>query len=256
MSTCRADGSCSHRSHGQPLSAGFFGQSSFATHALVHERNAVRLPRELSLPALAPLGCGVQTGAGAVLNVLKPPVGSSIVVFGMGAVGLAAVLAARLAGCSRICAVDLHAARLDLAAEFGATDLLRVDDSATARRVHALLPGGADYAVEATGVPEVMGEAVAATHRTGTTVLLGLAPPGARVSLDAATLLGGRTIRSSIEGDGVPELFIPQLVDLYRAGRLAFDRMCRFYPLDAINDAVRDCRSGVTVKPIICMPRA
>lgn len=254
FSPCRGDGSCTHHALGRPLSAGFFGQSSFATHALVDERNAVRVPADLPLATLAPLGCGVQTGAGGVLNVLKPPAGASIAVFGMGAVGLSAVMAAKLVGCARIVAVDLHASRLDLAAEFGATDLLRVDDTATSRRVHALVPGGADFAIEATGVPTVMAEAVASTHRTGTSLLLGLPPPGAFVSLDAGMLLSGRSIRSSIEGDSVPEVFIGQLVALHRAGRLPFDRMCRLYPLDAINDAARDCRSGSTVKPVICMP--
>ncbi len=254
LSPCRIDGSCTHHALGRPLSAGFFGQSSFATHALVHERNAVRVPSDLPLADLAPLGCGVQTGAGGVLNVLKPQAGTSLAVFGMGAVGLSAVMAAKLVGCTRIVAIDLHASRLDLATELGATDLLQADDTPTSRRIHTLVPGGVDFAIEATGVPAVMAEAVAATHRTGTSLLLGLAAPGARVSLDAGVLLSGRSIRSSIEGDSVPELFIPQLVALHRAGRLPFERMCRVYPLDAINDAVRDCRSGVTIKPIICMP--
>jgi aryl-alcohol dehydrogenase len=252
---CRPDGSCTHRALGHPLSAGFFGQSSFATHAVVHERNAVRVPADLDLASLAPLGCGVQTGAGGVLNVLRPSPGSSLAVFGMGAVGLAAVMAARLAGVSRIVAIDLHASRLDLAAEFGATELLLVSpgDPPTGRRVHALVPGGVDCSVEATGMPSVMAEAVAATHRTGTALLLGLAATGAKLSLDAAMLSSGRTIRSSIEGDSVPQVFIPQLIAFHRAGRLPFDRMCRRYPFEAINEAVRDCRSGVTIKPILCM---
>ncbi len=253
LSPCRSDGSCTHRALGQPVSGGFFGQSSFATHALVRERDAVRVPADLPLAGLAPLGCGVQTGAGAILNVLRPPAGASVVVFGMGAVGLSAVMAARLAGCGRIVAIDLHAGRLDLAAEFGATDLLRADGAAMAPRVHTLLPGGADFAVEATGLPAVMADAVAATHRSGTAVLLGLPAPGARVTLDAALLLGGRTIRSSIEGDSVPQAFIPRLVALHRAGLLPFERMCRTYALAAINEAVADCRSGATVKPVLTM---
>lgn len=252
----RPDGRCAHHAAGQPVSAGFFGQSSFASHALVRERDAVRVRGDVPLAALAPLGCSVQTGAGGVLNVLKPFAGSSIAVFGMGAVGLSAVMAARLAGCGRIIAIDLHSARLDMAAEFGATDLLKVDDTSSAARVHTLVAGGVDFAVEATGVPAVMAEAVAATHRTGTSLMLGLPPPTVKVPLDAGLLLGGRTIRASIEGDSVPGLFIPQLVELQRTGQLPFDRMCKVYPLDAINEAVRDCREGRTIKPIITMDPA
>lgn len=254
LSPCRADGSCSHHAMGRPLAAGFFGQSSFATHALVRERNAVVVPGGESddeLAALAPLGCGVQTGAGAVFNVLAPPVGATLAVFGLGAVGLSAVMAARLAGCSRIVAVDRHPGRLDLAAELGATDLVRAGDTSTAKQVQTLVAGGVDFAVEATGVPAVMADAVASTHRTGTTVLLGLAAAGASVSFDAGLLTSGRTLRASIEGDSVPDTFIPRLIALHRAGRLPFDRFCRHYPADAINDAVADCRRGETVKPIL-----
>lgn len=252
----RPDGRCAHHAAGQPVAAGFFGQSSFASHALVRERDAVRVRKDVSLSALAPLGCSVQTGAGGVLNVLKPAAGSSIAVFGLGAVGLSAVMAARLAGCARIIAIDLHPSRLDMATEFGATDLIQVADTSSAARVQTLVAGGVDFAVEATGIPAVMAEAVAATHRTGTSLMLGLPPPTVKVPLDAGLLLGGRTIRASIEGDSVPGLFIPQLVELQRTGQLPFERMCRTYPLDAINDAVRDCRNGSTVKPIITMDAA
>ncbi len=137
LAPCRPDGSCSHHALGRPLSAGFFGQSSFATHALVRERNAVKVPgaaRPTSWPRWRRSGVVCRTGAGAVLNVLKPAVGSTIAIFGMGAVGLSAVLAAKLAGCARIVAVDLHAGRLDLAAELGATDLVRAGGSPRVRR--------------------------------------------------------------------------------------------------------------------------
>ncbi len=253
MALGRPDGSRTHYACGSALCAGFFGQSSLATHALVAERQAVPVPRDLDIAALAPLGCGVQTGAGGVLNVLRPEVGSSIVVFGMGAVGLSAVMAAQIAGCARIVAVDLHASRLDLAQELGATHLVRADSGPAIEAVHAVAPGGLDYAIEATGVPTVMAQALACTHRTGHTVLLGMAPPGSKVVLDATLLLGGRTLRASIEGDAVPSVFIPRLVELHRAGHLPFDRMCRYYELDDINQAVRDCRSGAVVKPVIRM---
>lgn len=256
LATRRADGSCTHHAGSQAVSAGFFGQSSLASHALVHERNAVRVPKNLPLVDLAPLACGVQTGAGGVLNVLKPQAGSSLVVHGLGAVGLSAIMAAKTVGCTHILAVDLHASRLDLAAELGATALIQAGDTPSDTQVHAQVPGGVDFAIDATGVPAVMGAAIASTHRTGTTLMLGMAPPGASLKLNAALLLGGRTIRSSIEGDSVPAVFIPRLIELHRAGLLPFDRLCRHYPLDAINDAIADCKSGRTVKPIIVMPDA
>lgn len=249
----RPDGSRTHYACGHALCAGFFGQSSFATHALVAERQAVVVPHDLDVASLAPLGCGVQTGAGGVLNVLRPQAGSSIVVFGMGAVGLSAVMAARLSGCTTIVAVDLHPARLDLAHELGATHLVRASTAPVVDAVQAVAPGGLDHAVEATGVPAVVGQAIASTHRTGSTVLLGMAGMGARIELDAALLLSGRTVRGSIEGDAVPGAFIPRLIELHRTGRLPFERMCRHYRLDDINQAVEDCRSGAVVKPVIRM---
>lgn len=256
LATRRADGSCSHHAGGQAVSAGFFGQSSLASHALVHERNAVRVPKNLPLVDMAPLACGVQTGAGGVLNVLKPAAGASMVVYGLGAVGLSAVMAAKAAGCTRIIAVDLHPSRLDLAAELGATALIQASDTPADAQVHAQAPGGVDFAIDATGVPAVMAAAIASTHKTGTTLMLGMAPPGASLKLNAALLLGGRTIRSSIECDSVPAVFIPRLIELQRAGLLPFERLCRHYPLHAINEAIEDCKRGRTIKPIIVMPES
>ncbi|HEY0686714.1 MAG TPA: alcohol dehydrogenase catalytic domain-containing protein [Steroidobacter sp.] len=127
----RADGSALVRDgQGQPLSSRFIGQSAFSTHALVMESNAIRVPTDVPLELMGPLGCGMQTGAGAVVNVLRPRRGESIAIFGAGSVGLAAVMAARIASCSTIIAVEKNPARLSLAAELGATHAVdaRVDD--------------------------------------------------------------------------------------------------------------------------------
>ncbi|ENO84122.1 NAD(P)-dependent alcohol dehydrogenase [Thauera linaloolentis] len=254
VGTCRPDGSCTHHQHGQPVAASFFYQSSFATHAIAHHRNVVKVPSDLPLDTLAPLGCGIQTGAGTVLNCLKPAAGSSIAVFGIGAVGLSAVMAAKVAGCATIVAVDVHAERLALARELGATHAVNGRDGDAVAAIQALQPGGVDFSVEATGIPAVMAQAVEALSGLGTAVLLGVAPAGAQVSFNAATLLGGRTIRSSIEGDSVPDVFIPQLIGLYRRGLFPFDRMARHYALADINQAVADSESGATIKPILRMP--
>ena len=117
----RTDGSPTVRASDHPVCGCFFGQSSFATHALAYARNTVKVPREAPLEMLAPLGCGIQTGAGTVLNVLKPGGSDTIAVFGCGAVGLAAVMAAHLSGCRTIIAVDRVDSRLELARDLGAT---------------------------------------------------------------------------------------------------------------------------------------
>lgn len=252
--TRRPDGSCTHHRHGHPIAASFFYQSSFATHAIAHQRNIVKVPSELPLEMLAPLGCGVQTGAGAVMNCLKPAAGASIAVFGVGAVGLSAVMAAKVAGCATIIAVDVHPSRLALAMELGATHVLNGRECNAVEEIAAIQAGGVDYTIEATGIPAVMTQAVNALSGMGTAVLLGVAPAGAQVTFDAAALLGGRTIRSTIEGDSVPEVFIPQLIALYRRGLFPFDRMARYYNLDQINQAAADSKSGITIKPIIRMP--
>jgi aryl-alcohol dehydrogenase len=117
----RPDGSTALRRAGSPIHSHFFGQSSFATHAVATERNVVKLDPNVPLEVVAPFGCGIQTGAGAVLNAVRPPAGASIAVFGTGTVGLAAVIAARVAGCTTMIGVDVRPPRLELASELGAT---------------------------------------------------------------------------------------------------------------------------------------
>lgn len=253
-SGCRPDGSCTHHRHGRPLAGSFFYQSSFATYAIAHERNVVRIPRHLDLDLMAPLGCGMQTGAGAVLNRLKPQPGMSIAIFGMGAVGLAAVMAAKLAGYRSIVAVDIKDGRLAIAAELGATDTVNASQADAVAEIKSLVKLGVDHAIDATGVPSVMAQAVEVTNGMGTAVLLGVAPPGAQVTLDAALLLGGRTICSTIEGDSLPHEFIPKLIELYEAGKFPFDKLIKFYNLDQIEQAAKDSEEGVAIKPVLRMP--
>jgi len=253
-STRRPDGTCTHHHHGAPVSASFFYQSSFATHAIAHERNVVKVPTDLPLKMLAPLGCGIQTGVGAVLNCLRPKAGDSLAVFGVGAVGLSAIMAAKIVGCETIIAVDVHAERLRLAADLGATHTVNGRDANPVEAIQAIQAGGVDFCVEATGIPAVMTQSVEALSGNGTAILLGVAPHGSQVTFAAATLLGGRTIRSSIEGDSVPDAFIPQLIRLYRRGLLPFDRLLKFYELSNINEAVADAESGATIKPVVLMP--
>jgi len=248
----RRDGSSALRdANGGVLAGSFFGQSSFATYSLASERNVVRLPGGLPLEAAGPLGCGVQTGAGAVLNVLRPPEGSSIAVFGAGAVGMSAIMAAKAASCATIIAVDLHEARLREAITFGAThgvDASREDPVAAVRRITG---SGAGFSVECTGVPAVLRQAVESLDIPGKCCLTGLAPSGKAFEIEMNQLLRGRTIAGTLEGDSDPDTFIPRLIGLWKEGRFPFDRLVRRYPLDRINDAVADMRASRAIKPVL-----
>ncbi|SFV00217.1 NAD(P)-dependent alcohol dehydrogenase [Pseudoduganella namucuonensis] len=252
----RPDGSCTHHQHGHEINASFFGQSSFASHALVRERHVVKVPNDIPLELLGPLGCGIQTGAGTILNHLKPPAGSSVAIFGAGAVGLSAVMAAKIAGCATIIAVDVQPARLALALELGATHAIDGREADAVAAIKEITAGaGAGYVVEATGLPAVVAQGIRSARRMGQVALLGMGPMDAPLPLVLGDLMTGAMVRYVIEGDSVPHTFIPQLIEYHRQGRFPFDRLIRFYDIDNINDAVRDTESGRTIKPVIRMRR-
>ncbi|MFP1629653.1 NAD(P)-dependent alcohol dehydrogenase [Streptomyces sp. 5K101] len=249
----RLDGSTPlHRESGDDVHGVFFGQSAFATHALATERNVVKADPTAPLELLGPLGCGIQTGAGGVLNSLKPPAGSSIAVFGAGSVGLSAVMGAVVAGCTTIVAVDLNDQRLELAKEVGATHVINGAAGDTVAALRDLTGGlGLDFTVETTAVPAVLRQAADALNQGGTCGLIGAAAIGTEVSLDMSSLLFGRTVRGIVEGDSVPQLFIPKLVDLYRQGRFPFDKLIKSYAFEDINEAVEDAEKGTTLKAVL-----
>lgn len=247
----RADGTTAYRdADGAELNAHYFGQSAFADHVVVSARNVVVVDKDAPLELLGPLGCGFQTGAGTVLRALRPPAGSSIAVFGAGAVGLAAVMAARIAGCDRVIAVDLHPHRLDLALELGATDVFRAGPDDVTARIVAATSGGVDFAIDAVGLPRTLRGAMDVLTMGGTAALVGSAGTGQEVVLGLVPLFG-RTVKGILEGDVVPALFIPQLVALHRAGRFPFERLITTYGFDEINRAVLDTESGRTIKPVL-----
>jgi aryl-alcohol dehydrogenase len=251
----RLDGSSTLRRHGTQahVHAAFFQQSSFATYALAGERNVVKVRKDAPLELLGPLGCGIQTGAGAVINTLRPSAGSSIAVFGTGAVGISALMAAKVVGCTTIIAIDVNEERLALARELGATHVINSKHADTGGALKGLVAAGLDYSLDTTGRPELLRVAVEALKPLGVCGLIGGAPAGTDLSLDMTNLLFGRTVRGIVQGDSVPDIFIPKLVDLFMAGRFPFDRLVRFYGFDSINDAAEDTRSGVTIKPILRM---
>jgi aryl-alcohol dehydrogenase len=251
----RPDGSSALSLGGEILSSTFFGQSSFSTHANVAERSVVPVPKDLPLELLGPLGCGIQTGAGAVINTLRPAAGASFAVFGAGAVGAAAVMAAHIVGCARVIAVDLNADRLSLTREVGATDVVDASEGDVPARIMELTGGrGVDFALDATGAPAVLRQAADSLALRGVVGLVGAAAPGTETSFETGlSITRGWTLRMIIEGDSVPQVFIPQLVELWRAGRFPFDRLVRTYPFEEINEAFADAEAGKTIKPVLVM---
>jgi aryl-alcohol dehydrogenase len=235
-------------SAGKPVGARWFGQSSFATHALATARNAVVVDPSLPLELLGPLGCGIQTGAGSVLIAMGVRAGSSIAVFGAGAVGLAAVMAARVAGATTIIAVDLHRARLELARELGATHTIDGRARDVTQQILALT-GGLEYAFDTTGIPTVIVGAVTALRPLGVCGLVGVR--GADLVLPPLTLELGRILVGILEGDAIPQRFIPQLITLWQQGRFPFDRLIRKFPLAKIDEAERASLAGEVVKPVL-----
>lgn len=243
-----------HGRNNEEIGCNFFGQSSFATYALSYERNTVKVPKEAPLELLGPLGCGLQTGAGSVLNALRPPAGSTIAIFGAGAVGLSAVMGAVLAGCGRIVSVDIKQNRLKLARELGATDTIDASSADPVAAIQNLTGGkGAPYVLETSGVPPVLVQAIRSSGVGGEIGIVGAPPMGTEIGVDVNFLLFNRTLRGIIEGNAVSDVFIPRLVDLYLQGRYPIDKLIKVYDFDDINRAVEDSEKGITLKPVLRM---
>jgi aryl-alcohol dehydrogenase len=221
----------------------FFGQSSFATHALATERNLVKVSKDLNLELLAPLGCGLQTGAGTVMNSLKVSGEESIAIFGTGAVGIAAVMAARIVGAKPIIGVDIKPRRLQLALELGATHVIDNRRQDVAARITEITGSGIDYVVETTAEPKMHQLAIEMLNPHGTVALL--------TGEEGMDLSEGRRTLGIIEGDAVPQRFIPKLIRLYREGKFRFDRLVKFYDFGDINRAIADAKAGDTIKPVL-----
>lgn len=242
----RVDGSSPLTQDGQTVHGMFFAQSSFATHAVAPARAAVSVDRDVPLELLGPLGCGIQTGAGAVLRVIDSPYGSSLAVWGAGSLGLSAIAAARIAGMHPIVAVDRVPSRLELAKEFGATHVVDTANDEPVEAVREATGGGADFAWETTGV--LINAAFDALDGKGQLLL---AAAWETLSFEGRDLLLGKSIRGVAEGDSVPRIFIPQLIDLYRRGEMPLDRLVQYFDFEDINQAMDASRDGSVVKPVI-----
>ncbi|WP_374950129.1 NAD(P)-dependent alcohol dehydrogenase [Mucilaginibacter sp.] len=247
---CRTDGTHAHHLDGVALHDFFFSQSSFGTYTIAPELNVVKVDPTAPLELLGPLGCGIQTGAGAVINSLKPGPGSGIIIFGTGAVGLSAIMGAAAAGCTTIIAVDINPSRLELALTIGATHTLDSRQSDFAEAVKAIAADGLDFALDTTGRGEIINSAICSLKSKGTCGIIGASPKP--LSLDANYLVGkGLQLKGIVEGDSVPDLFIPQLISLFKRGKFPFDRLIKYYEPAQINEAADDSEKGLTIKPVI-----
>jgi aryl-alcohol dehydrogenase len=255
MRGTRADGSTLMSRNGAPVYSAFFQQSSFATHAIANERYMVKVRNDAPLELLGPFACSGQTGAGAVLISMQPRPGDAIAVFGVGAVGLSGLMAAKIAGCDPIIAIDLHDERLALARALGATHAFnhsgRQDVVAEIRKITG---DGVRFSLETSAQPAVFREAVEALMPAGTCILLGSARKGTEVSFEMPFLQFGRVVRGVIQGESHPQEFIPRLVDFLMQGKMPVERMMTFYPLAEINRAAQESSRGTTIKPVLRMP--
>ena len=250
-SGARSDGSTILHREGTAVFGSWFGQSSFASHCVAYEDNIVVVADSVDLAIAAPFGCGIQTGAGAVLNTLRPSQDSSLAVFGAGAVGLSAVMAAKASGVGLIVAVDPVESRRQMATELGATHT--VDPRSGCDPVEAVREatgGGANTALDATAIPAVIHQAVDALATRGVLAVVGVGEP--EVSINITEVINrGKIIRGVIEGDATPQQFIPRLLEMHARGEFPADRMMRQYPFEEIETAVADAHSGATIKPVL-----
>lgn len=232
----------------------FFGQGAFATHAVVHVNNLIPVAEDIDLKMVAPMGCGIQTGAGAILNYLKPSADSSVIITGCGPVGLSAVMAAKIAGCTTIVACDVVSSRLDLALEFGATDVINSKEvTDVPARVRELTGGlGCHYAIDCTGNGNCVRQSLNCTRSLGTCVVLG-ATQELTIHVEEELMGVGKTLVGLVEGCSVPKVFIPQLLNYYRKGMFPFDKLITYYPFEQINQAFEDTKNGSVLKAVLCM---
>lgn len=250
----RDDGSHTfYKEDGEPV-GNFYGHSSFVTHSLTHASNLTKVDKDLDLRLIGPLGCGFLTGSGTVINGLKPEVGSSIAIFGTGAVGLAAMMAAKIEGCSTIIAVDIHDNRLEIAKSLGATHLINSQKEDPIEKINEITGSrGVNYAVDTTGVSAVMKTALTAVGKAGTLATVAVSLNSMEITPTYDLVMSNKSIKGVVMGDGVPQLSIPQLTNFFREGRFAFDKLVKYYSFEEINQASMDSVSGSVIKPILIM---
>ncbi|KAG4281753.1 hypothetical protein FPRO06_10657 [Fusarium proliferatum] len=238
----------------QPIYSTFFGQSSFAARTIVHRSSIVKVPQQTPLDLFAPLGCGIQTGVGAVFNTLDVKPGSSVAIFGVGSVGLAAVMAAKARKASRIIAIDLQPERLELAKELGATDgVLGPDQEHIIEAIKNICPPlGVDFAVDCTGVPSIIETMVASLGMRGRAATVGAPGGNAHAKIDIMShLTYGKEYVGCSEGDSNPGVLIPELIEMHANSLLPLERLIAYYDIKDYEKAMADMKSGNVIKPVL-----
>lgn len=251
----RADEGTIHDSQGDSVRGMFFGQSSFGSYAIARATNAVKVDNDLPLALLGPLGCGIQTGAGAAMNSLALHKGQSFIVFGGGAVGLSAVMAANALGVSPLIVVEPNESRRALALELGASHAFDPFNTADlVASIREVVPAGANHALDTTGLPKVIASAIDCIMSGGKLGLLGMASPEADVPATLLDLLSKNvTLKPITEGDANPQEFIPRMLALYREGKFPFDKLITTFPFEHINEAMAATESGKAIKPVLTL---
>lgn len=249
----RLDGSPTIKKNGEFISGAFFQQSSFATHLVTTERNVVKVgvddgPAKL----LAAIPCGVQTGAGAILNTFRVGAQQGLAVFGAGTVGLSAVMAGRLAGAWPLIAIDVVEERLNLALELGATHALNAKDGDIARRIKEIAVHGVHFSLETSANEDALNDAIASLSTGGWCGMV-IAPHFGKKYAFSPTEIFKRAANlcGIIQGSAVPATFLPKLIELNRQGRLPYDRLVKTYRFEDINTAFADAHAGRTIKPVL-----
>lgn len=232
---------------GTAVRSQYFGQSSFAKTSVVNEKCVVKCPDEYKdkLDIYCAMGCGFQTGAGTVLNVLKPSKTESVVIFGLGSVGLCALMAAKYLGVESIIAVDIVDDKLALAKSLGASSTINSSSGTAVSQIKELTGRGANYSIDCTGIVSVIEEAVECIGPLGTCAIVGVPPGGKNLKIDPLSfLLENKKLVGVIEGDSNPTEFIPRLMEMHQAGSFPVDKLCKTYPIDKFEDALADIKSG------------
>lgn len=256
VACARPDGSTRLTRDEQPVADNFFGQSSFASLAVANERNIFKLGADADLALLAPLGCGIQTGAGAVIRSLRAKAGEALLVIGGGAVGLAAVMAGAITGCSPIILVEPQKARREMGLALGATHAIdpAVEGDPVAA-IRTIAPAGVDIIAETSGHMSMLEQVPAMIATLGRIGLIGMpGAPDAVLPLPIIQWLTlGGTVRGIVEGDSDIAGFLPELIAHHHAGRLPFERFVTRYPFHEINQAIADSHSGKCIKPVLIL---
>ncbi len=243
------DGTFRYHRKDQNVSS-MFCQGTFKEYTIVHKNAVTKAPEEVDIHALAPLGCGMKTGAGAVFNTLDVKKDTSIVVMGCGPVGLSAIMAAKISACKEILCFDVFDSRLELAKEMGATHAINSKETDPVEAVMEIVPGGVDYVVEATGIIPLIEAGMKMLKRGGEITIVGN-PRGNLLDFLGDFLQKGTTVKAHFGAGGPTPILLSQLVDYYARGMFPFDKMITYYDFKDIEQAFEDAKSGKVIKAVL-----